>query len=217
MKYLFSNSVFRILHLSLLFSVSMVFARVFYMGQSYFMFMLWNLFLAYIPFMLSSLFIDRPVLIDKKLLFIPLALLWLVFIPNTFYMITDLFHLNEPHAMPLWFDTLLIVSFSWNGLLLGIISVQQMESVMRIFLGKYTAAIFLYPVFFLNALGVFIGRFLRYNSWDVITDPLGLVKDIVLLVLHPFHFVSAWGMVAGFSTFLLLCYLFLQSWRKHSF
>ena len=217
MKYLFSNPVFRILHLSLLFSVSMVLARVFYMGQSYFMFMLWNLFLAYIPFLLSSLFIDRPMLIDKKLLFIPLALLWLVFIPNTFYMITDLFHLNEPHAMPLWFDTLLIVSFSWNGLLLGIISVQQMESVMRIFLGKYTAPIFLYPVFFLNALGVFIGRFLRYNSWDVITDPLGLVKDIVLLVLHPFHFVSAWGMVAGFSTFLLLCYLFLQSWRKHSF
>lgn len=217
MKYLFSNPVFRILHLSLLFSVSMVLARVFYMGQSYFMFMLWNLFLAYIPFLLSSLFIDRPMLIDKKLLFIPLALLWLVFIPNTFYMLTDLFHLNEPHAMPLWFDTLLIVSFSWNGLLLGIISVQQMESVMRIFLGKYTAPIFLYPVFFLNALGVFIGRFLRYNSWDVITDPLGLVKDIVLLVLHPFHFVSAWGMVAGFSTFLLLCYLFLQSWRKHSF
>lgn len=217
MKYLFSNPVFRILHLSLLFSVSMVLARVIYLGQSYFMFMLWNLFLAYIPFLVSSLFIDRPMLIDKKFLFIPLALLWLVFIPNTFYMITDLFHLNEPHAMPLWFDTLLIVSFSWNGLLLGIISVQQMESVMRIFLGKYTAAIFLYPVFFLNALGVFIGRFLRYNSWDVITDPLGLVKDIVLLVLHPFHFVSAWGMVAGFSTFLLLCYLFLQSWRKHSF
>lgn len=217
MKYLFSNPVFRILHLSLLFSVSMVLARVIYMGQSYFMFMLWNLFLAYIPFLVSSLFIDRPMLIDKKFLFIPLALLWLVFIPNTFYMITDLFHLNEPHAMPLWFDTLLIVSFSWNGLLLGIISVQQMESVMRIFLGKYTAAIFLYPVFFLNALGVFIGRFLRYNSWDVITDPLGLVKDIVILVLHPFHFVSAWGMVAGFSTFLLLCYLFLQSWRKHSF
>lgn len=217
MKYLFSNPVFRILHLSLLFSVSMVLARVIYMGQSYFMFMLWNLFLAYIPFLVSSLFIDRPMLIDKKFLFIPLALLWLVFIPNTFYMITDLFHLNEPHAMPLWFDTLLIVSFSWNGLLLGIISVQQMESVMRIFLGKYTAAIFLYPVFFLNALGVFIGRFLRYNSWDVITDPLGLVKDIVILVLHPFHFVSAWGMVGGFSTFLLLCYLFLQSWRKHSF
>lgn len=217
MKYLISNPVFRILHLSLLFSVSMVMARVIYLGQSYFMFMLWNLFLAYIPFLVSSLLIDRPMLIDKKLLFIPLALLWLVFIPNTFYMITDLFHLNEPHAMPLWFDTLLIVSFSWNGLLLGIISVQQMESVMRIFLGKYTAAIFLYPVFFLNALGVFIGRFLRYNSWDVITDPLGLVKDIVLLVLHPFHFVSAWGMVAGFSTFLLLCYLFLQSWRKHSF
>lgn len=217
MKYLFSNPVFRILHLSLLFSVSIVLARVIYMGQSYFMFMLWNLFLAYIPFLLSSLFIDRPMLIDRKLLFIPLALLWLVFIPNTFYMITDLFHLNEPHAMPLWFDTLLIVSFSWNGLLLGIISVQQMESVMRIFLGKHTAAIFLYPVFFLNALGIFIGRFLRYNSWDVITDPLGLVKDIVLLVLHPFHFVSAWGMVAGFSTFLLLCYLFLQSWRKHSF
>lgn len=213
-NYLLSNPVFMILHVSLLFSVSLVASRIFYTGNPYLLFMVWNLFLAYIPFLISSSFPFKPALIENKWIFWPLSLIWLLFIPNTFYMITDLFHLNDIRSMPLWFDTLLIVSFAWNGILLGLISVRQMESVMRIFLGRYTPFLFLYPVMFLNAFGVFIGRYLRYNSWDLITDPLDLTKDIARLIIHPFQFVHAWSMVAGFSVFLLLCYLFLQSWKK---
>ncbi len=213
-KYLLGHPVFTTLHLSILFSVSLVAARIIYTGNPYLFFMVWNLFLAYIPFFISSLLPYKPALIENKKIFWPLSVLWLLFIPNTFYMITDLFHLNDLRSVPLWFDTLTIVSFAWNGILLGVISVQQMESVVRIFLGRYTTLLFLYPVMFLNAFGVFIGRYLRYNSWDVLTDPLDLTRDIIRLVIHPFHFVHAWSMVAGFSVFLLLCYLFLQSWKK---
>ncbi|WP_431217905.1 DUF1361 domain-containing protein [Puia sp. P3] len=74
--------------------------------------------------------------------------------------------------VPEWFDLSLILSFAFNGLLLGVLSVRQME---RLFLPNPTTIgswLFLYPIMVLNALGVYTGRYLRYNSWDIISDPL---------------------------------------------
>jgi uncharacterized membrane protein len=82
----------------------------------------------------------------------------------------------------LWFNHALIFSLAWNGLLLGILSMRQMEKIWELRWG-WSELVFIYPVMCLNALGIYIGRYLRYNSWDVVSDPLDLSKDILYLIV----------------------------------
>jgi uncharacterized membrane protein len=143
-------------------------------------------------------------------LFSALALTWLVFIPNTFYILTDLFHLGENGLAPKWYDLLLLLSFAWNGMLMGILSIRQME---KIFLEKCKTKnvwLFIYPVMWLNALGVYIGRYLRFNSWDIITSPFNLVLDIVDLLMHPLANKNAFVMVLSYAIFMTLIYLTIK-------
>jgi uncharacterized membrane protein len=111
--------------------------------------------------------------------------------------------------MPLWYDLTMIFSFAWNGLLLGVLSVRQMEKIMEIFLKKKAGLLFVFPIMFLNSLGIYIGRYLRFNSWDIITDPFHLIKEILRLAIHPIEYKFVWSMVFCFSVFMTLLYLTL--------
>jgi uncharacterized membrane protein len=135
---------------------------------------------------------------------------WLLFVPNSFYLITDIFHLGEIERLPLWFDLVLLFSFAWNGLLLGVVSIRQMEKTTAIFFNQNLGNFFVYPVMWLNALGIYIGRYLRYNSWDIVTNPVDLASDIVRMLAHPLQFKYAWGMVFCFSLFMTLMYEVLK-------
>jgi uncharacterized membrane protein len=141
-------------------------------------------------------------------------LLWIIFIPNSFYIITDLFHLPESNHVPLWFDLLLLLSFAWNGLVLGILSVRQMEKALQKKWNTQNEFVFLFPIMWLNALGVYIGRYLRFNSWDIITSPLRLLIDIIHLLAHPFYNKSAFGMVLFYSVFMVLLYLSIKKMSR---
>jgi uncharacterized membrane protein len=151
-----------------------------------------------------------PKVAVNKWLFALGAFVWLLFIPNSFYILTDLFHLAEHNNVPNWFDLALIMSFAWNGLLLGILSVRQMEKMMQRYISSRNELLFVYPVMWLNALGIYIGRYLRFNSWDIITNPFELTSDIVHMIGHPIHYKYAWGMVACFSVFMTLAYLSIK-------
>jgi uncharacterized membrane protein len=188
------------------FSGLLLTARMVYTGTHSFGFLVWNLFLAAVPYFFSSRLLQRPGWIENPWKFAPAFVGWLVFIPNSFYMLTDLFHLFDSSAVPLWYDLLLIVSFAWNALLLGILSVRHMEKIVVARWPGMPGWVFLYPVMALNALGVYIGRYLRYNSWDVLSDPFGLAMDIVHIVRHPLYYKQAWGMIGAFSFFLVIMY-----------
>jgi uncharacterized membrane protein len=131
-------------------------------------------------------------------------IVWLLFIPNSFYILTDLFHLNHFTPVPVWFDLVLILSFAWNGLIAGILSVRQMEKI--VIRGSRNSWMFIFPVMCLNAFGVYIGRFLRFNSWDILFNPLQLVADISQVLLHPVAYKSAWAMVICFGALLTFLY-----------
>lgn len=208
------SEVDRIMTLSMLFGILMVLVRVVYTGERDFLFLLWNLFLAYIPYFLSGWLSRTPSWAAYWRKFSVAFIVWLLFIPNSFYILTDLFHLGGHPGAPLWYDLALIISFAWNGLLLGILSVRQMEKIVQLYLPGNTNWFFLYPVMVLNALGVYIGRYLRFNSWDVITNPFGLVTDIAKLVWHPLHFREAWAMVICFSVLMILVYTTLKKISK---
>jgi uncharacterized membrane protein len=206
-----------LLSLSILFSCGMVILRVIHTGRITYLSLVWNLFLAYIPYFISQYLARRAGNPLPKWSFVALVLTWLLFVPNTFYIITDLFHLNGHYQRRegmQWFDLVLIFSFAWNGLLLGILSLRQMEKILLPLLAPLNRIFFLYPVMWLIALGVYIGRYLRYNSWDVLTDPLDLLGDLSDLTLHPLRNHDAWDMIFCFSIFLTLMYLMMKkiSW-----
>jgi len=116
--------------------------------------------------------------------------------------------------MPLWFDLVLILSFVWNGLLLGIFSVRQMEKIVENFFPGRNELFFLYPVMWLNALGVYVGRYLRFNSWDIITNPFQLLRDIGNILVHPVENRYAWAMICCFSILMTLMYMTIKKMSK---
>jgi len=179
--------------------------------------LIWNLLLAYIPYFITDYLARRPQRAANRPLFVIAFIVWMLFIPNSFYIITDLFHLadkfNDGQA-PMWFDLAMILSFAWNGLLLGVLSVRQMERMLLPDLSLRKELLFLYPIMWLNALGVYIGRYLRYNSWDVISDPFQLLRDISLMIIHPLRHQYAWDMIFCFSILMTLMYLMLKRISK---
>src|SRR5688572_24254337 len=123
--YFGKTEIEKVLILSCLFGLAMSFARVVYTGQLLFLSLIWNLFLAFIPLCISKFMMRHPQWIEERWKFGLSFTVWLLFIPNSFYIITDLFHLQERSEIPMWFDLTLIFSFAWNGLLLGIWSLRQ--------------------------------------------------------------------------------------------
>lgn len=196
----------QVVMLSCLFSLALVSFRVLYTGHSLFLFLVWNLFLASIPFFLSQKIAD-PTAPPPKWLFFCYAAVWLAFIPNAFYLITDLFHLDMNEAVPLWYDLALLLSFAWSGLLLGIISVRQMEKLFGHYFQKRFDLLFIIPVMCCNAFGVYVGRYLRFNSWDVLARPLQLAEEIVSLFIHPIRNRLDWSMIVCYSILMTLIYL----------
>ena len=207
----------RLLSWSLLFSCLLAIFRVIHTGRLNFLFLIWNLFLAYVPYLISGWLSGKRGWADRKLLLVVLSLVWLVTIPNAFYILTDLYHLGDGYndrQVPQWFDLIMILSFAWNGLLLGILSVRHMEKLLA---GRYewrSELLFVYPVMWLNALGVYTGRYLRYNSWEIISNPFRLLADIAGMVIHPLRNHYAWDMIFCFSILMTLMYLTMKRISK---
>jgi len=207
------NDINRLLSLSIAFSCLMVLARIVYTGRLTFIFLIWNLFLAWLPYLVTNTMRRRAARMSVGSGFICWFVVWLLLIPNSFYIITDLFHLNNQSivgAVPQWFDLALILSFTWNGLLLGVLSVRQMEKMVKAVWPSCSELIFVYPIMWLNALGVYVGRWLRFNSWDVVTNPFSLVRDIGAILVHPIQYRFAWAMIMCYSVFMTLIYLTLK-------
>jgi uncharacterized membrane protein len=206
------NDAEQMLLLCSLFSIGLMVFRMLYTGHLLFAFLVWNLFLAYLPFVISK----RMTLQSPKTTgtFLLAALAWLLFIPNSFYILTDLFHLDMNEGVPLWYDLALLLSFAWTGLLFGILSVRQMEKLFEKVFRRKLDLLFILPVMALNGFGVFVGRYLRFNSWDVITSPLQLIKDIVYVFIHPIRNRFDWSMIVCYTMLLTLIYYTIKKLSK---
>lgn len=201
--------------------------RVFASATPTFLFLNWNLFLAFIPWVLSSLLIIYPKLQEKKLAVITLLGTWLLFFPNAPYILTDLFHLKHVVSMPMWFDLLLILSFAWVGLLFGFMSLWDIEKILKRYLVKsrlkgllryrFSVPIFSSVLLFIGSFGIYLGRYLRWNSWDIIAEPFALIYDIGDRFVNPFEHPRTWGVTLLMGLFLNLVYwsLRLIKYRKH--
>ena len=194
-----------VLAASLSLSLLLVAGRVLMTGRGIFLFLVWNLFLAVIPFAISTMLGTARGPLRARLL-VPVGAAWLLFFPNAPYILTDLFHLERRAGVPLWYDLALILSCAWNGLMLAYASLADMQRLVQQRLGTGAGWAFATLALLLSSFGIYLGRYLRFNSWDVLANPLTLFFDIVNRILHPFSFPGTWGVTLVFGLFLLLGY-----------
>jgi uncharacterized membrane protein len=188
--------------------------RCFYSGTRGFLFLNWNLFLAFIPWALTSFSVIKPNIQKSKVLIFILLAFWLLFFPNAPYILTDLFHLRLNLSMPVWFDLLLILSFAWTGLLFGFLSLGDIEQILHRKLKPAPVTIISILLLFVGSFGVYIGRYLRWNSWDLLTNPFSVMYDIGDRVINPFEHQTTWGMTLFMGLFLNIIYWSFQLIRK---
>lgn len=146
-----------------------------------FRFLWWNLLLAWVPWLLSL-----PVaVVGRRWLALGLVPVWLVFFPNAPYLVTDFIHLRPRPPAPLWLDVLVLGSFALAGCVLGWLSLTNVHRALERFLPQRGAWAVVLGVVGLSGFGVYLGRFLRWNSWDVVTEPGPLLKSAALALLQP--------------------------------
>lgn len=183
----FRLTLFGLLCGASLISVMLFRVRVMLSGTSDYAFLLWNLFLAWIPLAMAyaaSTFAGKHR--SLFLIVLPAAVLWLLFFPNAPYMLTDLLHLQHPRAdIPIWFDVLLINWFAWTGVLLGVFSLFMMHAIVMKALGRIAGWFFVLCVSTLGGVGIYIGRFLRWNSWDMLLNPIDRLREFLYYAAHP--------------------------------
>ena len=188
-----------------LFSFGLSLFRILYTHTFEFLFLSWNLFLAFIPWFISSVIILKK-LQNKKFLLVIMILSWVIFFPNSPYILTDLFHLGMSSKAPLWYDLILILSFAWAGLLFGFVSLMDIEKVLESYVGKGKTTFISIGFLFLSGFGIYIGRYLRWNSWDIILSPFALSSDILSKISHPIYYSRAWGLTLFIGLLLNLIY-----------
>ncbi len=203
------RAIYVALALLSLFSVALIAARYVYSGEPLFGYLIWNLFLAWIPFGLSIVIYDRHRAGTTPLRLLPLAALWLLFLPNAPYIITDFKHLVPSPAAPLWVDIVVIAAPAWTGMLLGFLSLYLVQSVIRDLAGVRVAWAAAVAVLGLASFGIYLGRVLRWNSWDVLANPY-LLSDLDGIVADPI----AIGMTVLLAGFLTLSYLVLYAFMR---
>ncbi len=182
--------------------------RVFYTGNTLYLFLVWNIFLAWIPFIISSLLkkMDGESKWKSALVFC----CWLAFFPNALYIVTDLIHLELESHVPKWFDALLLFSSAVLGLMLAFISLYRVEAFLNKTVNRKLQAPLILPILFLGSFGVYLGRFLRWNSWDIVSNPFQLLLSIGQRIVFPLDYVQTWGITFVFTVFFYLLYITIK-------
>lgn len=204
----FLRSEFYNLSLLSSFALAVLLFRFHEAGSNNFNFLLWNLFLAWIPFLLT-IGLDRT---KYKVIVLVKILLWLLFLPNAPYLITDMLHLHPRMEAPYWLDTFILFVFAMNGILLFYASTRAVWNYIRS-VHPYLALVLMPVCFALCGYGVYMGRWLRFNSWDAVHHPFRLTNALVAHTFNPVHTLLIVQVTLLFSGLLYFIYRALQSLR----
>ncbi|CAN5476705.1 DUF1361 domain-containing protein [soil metagenome] len=210
-----SKQLIKVMAVSSALSIILLYFRIQWSGSLMFVFLPWNLFLAWIPFLLAMVLSEMNNNGTSRVKKLAVFFFWLLFFPNSPYILTDLFHLKLRSEVPLWFDLVLILSFAWNGLLLGFSSLFEIQKVLRTRFSANVVNFFITCLMVLCSFGIYLGRYPRYNSWDIISNPITLFSDIFKMIIHPMNNTRMVGVTFFFSVFLMVSFWTLNTLINH--
>ncbi len=176
-------------------------------GTSEYRFLVWNLVLAWVPFVLALLAYDRYRKGTPIVRLLPALALWLLFLPNAPYIVTDFVHLSEHSPAPLWFDGVELSAFAWTGMLLGLVSLYLVHAVVQHRFGPvagWAGALVVLP---LVSAGVYLGRVQRWNSWDLLTQPGARIGELLARLDSPLSLGRALGITVAMTVLLVVAYV----------
>jgi|SRR5215210_2188127 len=184
--------------------------RAHHTGDSFYNFLVWNLVLAWVP-LLVALVAYTAARRGADTAVAVLSVLWLLFFPNAPYLLTDFIHLHESAATPLWYDALMLAAFAWTGLALGFASLYLMQAIWRRAAGTVLAWVGVVAALALASLGVYLGRFLRFNSWDALVRPRAIADVIANELENPFQHPRLAVALVALTASLAVAYLIVYS------
>jgi uncharacterized membrane protein len=188
-------------------AMALLAARVGWTGERDYLFLVWNLFLAWVPYAGTIALRWMHARRVRSLALVPVFLLWLGFLPNAPYLVTDFIHLRFRDGAPLWFDAVMLASFAWAGVGLGAASLRGGSRIVRARGGAWAAVAFVPLVALATGFGIYLGRFVRLNTWDVATRPGTVLVQVLSPLVHPFAHPRAWTASLTFALFFAVAYL----------
>lgn len=198
-----------LLALATLWCLLLLAGRIVFTGLAQYQFLVWNLFLAAIPLFWSR----RLSASQTAARFWGCAFLWLLFFPNAPYVVTDLIHLHRKShpAIPVWYDVGMLGNFAAVALIFGLVSLRQVHSALEQRISPLSATLLVTAAAFLAGFGIYLGRFLRWNSWDIVTRPWLLAGDIADRLMNPFDHPRTWVVTLMFGGMIALLHWISQA------
>ncbi|MBW1294930.1 DUF1361 domain-containing protein [Aquimarina litoralis] len=201
--------------IAVFFSLILLFIRVAKLDSNFFLFLIWNLFLACIPYGITML-LSFEKIHKNRFLFGIGFISWLAFLPNAPYILTDLQHIRLSTLHSVWFDVLLILSFAINGLIIGFASLRTMQELLKKHFSNKTTSLIIHVVLLLCGFGIYMGRILRWNSWDLLQNPTHILGDIFRRIISPIEHINTWAFTIGFGGFLIITYHLIRHYQKET-
>lgn len=175
-------------------------------------YLIWNLLLAWVPLALTGLLLR---LLKRQLwsdLFpILVSLVWLVMLPNSFYMISDFIHIKEFSDEELVYGVVVFTSFVFTAALIGFSSLYVIHEELRRRLGAKLSGLFVGSILLACSFAIYLGRDLRWNSWDILVNPAGILFDVSDRLVNPYGHPGIFTTTLSF--FVLLTSLYIVGWQ----
>jgi uncharacterized membrane protein len=194
--------------------------RIFLSGRIEFRFLIFNLFLAWIPYWLSFAAWRIDVSMrgngrqrDRALVAV-VWLAWLATFPNAPYILTDFVHLHSIPVLTWWFDLGMVATFALAGCFCGIASLRIMHDIVQRNFGPTHGWAFVVAAATLSGFGIYIGRFLRWNSWDILARPHRMFPQLASRMLNPAAHPRTLGVTLMFGAMVLVMYLMFTSLQQ---
>jgi uncharacterized membrane protein len=173
-------------------------------------FLVWNLFLAADPAVAAWLYVEaseRRAALAVRILWFGV---WLVFLPNAPYVLTDFIHLEQLPPIPLWYDIALLASCAGTALLLGYSSLADVHATIARRHSEAAGWVLASCALLASGFGIYLGRVLRWNSWDVLTNPHRLLREALGDLVDPASYLQTIGVTLVYGVALLLGYVALR-------
>ncbi|MCA9962766.1 MAG: DUF1361 domain-containing protein [Anaerolineales bacterium] len=172
-------------------------------GNFTFDFVVWNLFLAWLPLLFAAMAWRWW---EKRPFSLLCTTLWLLFFPNAPYILTDFIHLRQRGGVPIWFDFLLLLAFALAGLYVGLLSLDWLHRLVARENGRFWGWFFVFTTLSLSSFGVYMGRFWRWNSWDMLLQPTAVLSHLSHTLANPIHAQHTAAVTLLLTIILLISY-----------